>query len=112
MLSGENGNGTSPRTELLVSQFCLVTPKWKVMTGSIAAASWPGERYPNMSTQIERNWIDDRSDKNGTKYVHKCGPQKSYASGCLYDVDAVSSRAPLNQRSRQLHLARSLARGR
>ena len=71
VLSG--ANSTSPRTELLVSKSCLVTAKWKVLTGSQKGASWPGEHYPNMTTQTEKNNIQ--------KYSQDC------KDGCLYNVD-------------------------
>jgi arylsulfatase I/J len=71
VLSGEND--TSPRTELLVSKDCLVTDKWKVLTGNIAGASWPGPKYPNMTTQDTGNYI--------YKFNQNCG-----SGGCLYDM--------------------------
>ena len=71
LLSG--ANGTSPRTEVLVSSSCLVTAKWKVLTGRIAGASWPGEHYPNMTTETDQSWL--------SQYEQDCGK-----TGCLYDV--------------------------
>lgn len=68
MISGQNL--TSPRAELFISTSCLIQGDWKLLTGFVSSASWPGPIYPNASS----------SDNYLSMYTAKCNP------GCLYNV--------------------------
>ena len=72
MLSG--ANSTSPRDELFIDTSVLIQGDWKLITGSVSSASWPGPTYPNASTAAEQNSLD--------KYTAKCSPHDP----CLYNV--------------------------
>merc|ERR1719215_2525744 len=61
---------TSPREELFMNDNCLIEGDWKLITGSMQGASWPGPTYPNAST-----WGNAIGG-----YSQKCDP------ACLFNV--------------------------
>ena len=80
MLSG--ANLTSPRAELFMNAAnakgggCLIQGDWKLLTGMISSASWPGPTYPNASS------INNTLDQ----YTASCGgvgpPPPQLPEGC------------------------------
>jgi len=65
-------NTTSPRTEILVTETCLIQGDLKLIRGSVSPAGWAGVAYPNASTA--QHSIDYKID---------CGDK-----GCLFNISA------------------------
>ena len=67
LISGENS--TSPRVDIPISYFTLISGDYKILQGDIEQAGWTGPQYPNTTT------------KAGLKAVEHCGK-----TGCLYNI--------------------------
>ena len=66
LISGQNS--TSPRVDIPISNFTLISGDYKILTGDIREAGWTGPVYPNTTKTP------------GISAVEKCG------SGCLYNI--------------------------
>ena len=67
LITGENS--TSPRVDIPISFFTLISGDYKILQGGIEQAGWTGPQYPNTTT------------KAGLKAVEHCGK-----TGCLYNI--------------------------
>ena len=67
LISGENS--TSPRVDIPISYFTLISGDYKILQGDIEQAGWTGLQYPNTTT------------KAGLTAVEHCGK-----TGCLYNI--------------------------
>ena len=66
LISGQNS--TSPRTDVPVSNFTLISGDYKILTGDITSATWGGPFSPNTTANPGRNT------------TQHCG------DGCLYNI--------------------------
>ena len=66
VISGQNS--TSPRVDIPISNFTLISGDYKILTGNVEEAGWTGPVYPNTTKPP------------GISAVENCG------SGCLYNI--------------------------
>ena len=67
LISGQNS--TSPRTDIPISNFTLISGDYKILTGDISSSTWTGPHSPNTTTHP------------GTNIIEHCGTK-----GCLFNI--------------------------
>ena len=68
LISGETT--TSPRTDVPISIYTLISGDYKILTGDVPQAGWTGPQYPNLT-----------NPNGGIRDIEHCSD-----SGCLYNI--------------------------
>jgi len=68
LISGETT--TSPRTDVPISIYTLISGDYKILTGDVPQAGWTGPQYPNLT-----------NPNDGIYDIEHCSD-----SGCLYNI--------------------------